>query len=208
MAGVIGAGRFTPPIASASPPSLPVEIAARHAIEPYRQGELDGLCSIYSAINALRLALHGVAPLSNSRAKELFEQGAVYLERKDGLSDTVASGTSTRRWHGIVRRLARHVSTATIAVELEQPGLGSKPTSDETIAWIEASIGQGKPVLIHLEGGSIDHFSIVAGLTLTRLQLFDSGPQRFLKRASCIGPKSYYRIPPKALLRIAVSRRG
>lgn len=206
MARVTGVGRFTPPTASTSPPSLPVEIVARHAIEPYRQGELDGLCSIYSAINALRLALHSAAPLSKACAKDLFERGAMYLDRRGGVTETLAFGTSTRRWHGIVRRLARQASSAELAVELEQPSFDAKPSSDDILAWVEASIADGKPVLIQLAEG-IDHFTVVAGVTPTRLQLFDSCGQRFIKRKSC-EPGSYCRIPPKALLRIAVSRRG
>ena len=207
MAGVTGAGRFTLPTASASPPSLPVEIAARHAIEPFRQGGLDGLCSIYSAVNAIRLARHDVAPLSKARAKDLFERGVTYLDKRDGVAETLVSGTSIRRWHGIVRRLAGDASNAVVVVDVEQPDFDHRPAIDETFAWIEASIAAGKPVLIHLAEG-IDHFTCCAGVTATRLQLFDSCGHRFIKRKSCGTSGSYYRIPSKALLRIAVSRRG
>ena len=205
MAGVIGAGRFTPPTASASPPSLPVEIAARHAIESFRQGELDGLCSIYSAVNAIRLALHDLAPLSKACAKDLFERGVTYLDKRDGVAETLVAGTSIRRWHGIVRRLAGDASNAMVVVDVEQPDFDHRPAIDEILAWIEASIAAGKPVLVHLAEG-IDHFTVVAGVTPSRLQLFDSCGHRFIRRQSCVGPNSYYRIPPKALLRIVVSR--
>ena len=205
MAGVIGTGRFTPAQPSASL-KYPVEIAARHAIEPYRQGELDQLCGLLSAVNAIRLAVHSRAPLSKAGSRDLFECGVEFLRRKDGAAEALVSGMGTRRWHGIVRRLARQASSATLTVELEQPAFDAKPTIDEIFTWIEASIEAGKPVLIHLAGG-LDHFSIVAGVTPTRLQLFDSCGHRFIKRKSC-EPGSYYRIPTKALLRIAVSRRG
>lgn len=206
MAGVIGAGRFTPPTASASPPSLPVEIAARHEVEPNRQGELDQLCGLLSAVNAIRLALHSFAPLSKASCGDLFECGVEYLQGKDGAADALVSGMGTRRWHGIVRCLARQASSATLAVELEQPRFDAKPSIGEIFDWIEMSVATAKPVLIHLAGG-IDHFTVVAGVTPTRFQLFDSCGHRFIKRKSC-EPGSYYRIPPKALLRIAVSRRG
>jgi len=207
MAGVIGTGRVTPPTALASLPSLPIEIAARHEIEPYRQCELDQLCGLLSAVNAIRLAVHSLAPLSKAGSRNLFECGVEYLQRKDGAAEALTSGMGTRCWHGIVRRLAREASNSTIAAEVEKPSFGPSPAIDELLAWVEASIATAKPVLIHLAGG-LDHFTVVAGVTPTRLQLFDSCGHRFINRKSCLGPKSFYRIPPKALLRVAVSRRG
>ncbi|WP_016746575.1 hypothetical protein [Rhizorhabdus wittichii] len=103
--------------------------------------------------------------------------------------------------------MAGQASSASVAVEVERPDFAAKPTTDEIFAWIELSIAAGKPVLIRLKKG-VNHFTVVAGVTPTRLLLFDSCGHRFVKRASCEGSESFYRIPSKALLRIAVSRRG
>jgi hypothetical protein len=50
-------------------------------IEPLGQGELDGLCGLYSAINALRLcaASHG-RPLDWDQCERLFREGVDYLD--------------------------------------------------------------------------------------------------------------------------------
>jgi hypothetical protein len=104
--------------------------------------------------------------------------------------------------------MAEQASSATVTVDVQRPDFTTKPQVAEVLAWIEESIAAGAPVMIRLVGRGINHFTVVAATTPTRFWLFDSCGHRFIKRASCEGPDSYYRIPPKALLRIAVSRRG
>jgi hypothetical protein len=204
---VIGNGRVTPVRPKSPPPEPVVEITARHRIEPFQQGGLDLLCGLLSPLNSIRLALYGIAPLSKAGSRKLFEAAAELLHRKRGGPEALYAGIGTRRWHEIARCMAKQASNATIAVEVERPGFAVKPTTDEIFAWIELSIAAGKPVLIRLKKG-LNHFTVVAGITPTRLLLFDSCGHRFVKRASCEGPENFYHLPRKALLRIAVSRRG
>jgi hypothetical protein len=182
------------------------EIRARHEIEPFQQGGLDGLCGLYSAINVLRLALHDSEPLNKAAAKYLLALGAAYLDRKHTLSSALADGMQVRRWHGLVRYLAKHVATQATTIEIERPIMEGKPTITDVFDGIVASLAQNKPVLINL-AGALNHFSIVAASTPTTLQLFDSSGHRYLRRASCGIRTGYHHIPPKALLRLAVQRR-
>jgi hypothetical protein len=182
------------------------EIRARHEIEPFQQGGLDGLCGLYSAINVLRLALHDSEPLNKAAAKYLLALGANFLDRKHALSSSFADGMQVRRWHGLVRYLAKHAATDAFTIEIERPAFEGKPAITGVFDWIDASLAKNKPVLIHLDG-ALNHFSVVAASTPTTLQLFDSSGHRFVRRANCGIRTCYHQIPPKALLRLSVQRR-
>lgn len=205
--GVAGHDRATPTSPSSSQLDSLIEIGARHEIAPLRQGELDLMCAVYSVVNAIRLALQDFEPLKLGRARQLFNAGVSLLEQKGSAAEALTSGVGTRRWHSIARRLVREVAKSNLGVELERPDFSKTPAIGEVIGWIEASVAERKPVLVRLAGG-IKHFTVIAGVTCNRFELFDSCGHRFIKRASCGLSDSYYRIPPKALLRIAVSRRG
>ena len=198
-------GSFAPAPPQTSAKHQVVEIPARRLIKPYRQGELDALCGLYSALNALCLALYGCSTLSRPVVDYLFELGADYLDCKRGAGTAMASGVETRRWHALTRKLADRLSSPPFMVDVERAELGATPTMSDVFDWIATSITEEKPVLICFEGG-IEHFSVVAGITASTLQLFDSDGHRFVRRSSCGIRSGFYRVSPKALLRIAVRR--
>ena len=202
--GVSGADRLIPATSSTSVVSPANGIAARHFIEPHRQGQLDGCCGIYSAINGLRLALHDHIPLTKAAAKRLFEMSADFLDDRGGAGEAMWAGMETRRWHALVRKLAKHVPTD--AVEVERPEFPTNPDVGRVFHWIDASLAQGKPVLVHLDG-TLNHYSVIAGSTPTRLELFDSAGHKFVMRSSCGVRTGFHIIRPKALLRLAVRPR-
>jgi hypothetical protein len=202
-----GLRRITPTLPFASFDGS-IEVTGRHAIEPFGQGSFDKLCGLLAVINGIRLARHGYAPVSKAFARRLFETGTDFLDSKGCLSDSLVFGMGTGRWHALVRKLAKQASTDDLIVEVERAGFTAEPDIEDIFAWIDGSLAQGRPVLTRLNSRPVDHFTVIAGSTATRLELFDSCGRRFIKRASCQGPGSFYRIPPKALLRIAVSPRG
>jgi hypothetical protein len=53
-------------------------------MEPYKQGDLDGLCGIYSIINAVRLVHKG---LTDDDCDELFQKAFICLERRKVIRD-------------------------------------------------------------------------------------------------------------------------
>jgi hypothetical protein len=50
-------------------------------MKPYAQGALDGLCAVYSIVNATRI----VTGISEEEAKDLFKEIIRYLETKKDL---------------------------------------------------------------------------------------------------------------------------
>lgn len=207
MPKVIGKRRITSTPSPTSPCHPAVEIAARHQIEPFRQNDFSKLCGLFAPLNAIQLALHGHAPLSKTGSRKLFEAGVDLLHSKAGGTAALTSGMGTRRCHQIARCMAERASSSSIAVEVQRPQFDADPTTDDVLTWLEASMAAGMPVLLRLKGGTLDHFSVCAGITPTKVLLQDSAGLRFVKRASCDGPHKIYRLPCKSLLRIAVRRR-
>lgn len=200
--GVIGRSRVTP-IATLPSRNGPIEIGARHLIEPYRQ-DRDRLCGLWSSLNALRLVLYGHAPLTTTKARRLLKVGADYLDEKSVAGQAIWAGIDTRRWHGLIRKLAKHASDEVI-VDVERAEFLSKPTIEQIFDWITISIADGKPALIHLAQG-MNHFSVVAGVTPTRLLLFDSTGMKFARKSSFGVKSGFYHLPHKALLRLSVRK--
>jgi hypothetical protein len=182
-----------------------IEIAARHRLEPLRQSDVDGLCAILSALNAVRLALADHAPINKAKSKELFAAGVDYLHRKDGLRAAVISGVGTKRRLALTRHLAKQVSAINCQVVVECPNHSAWTSIQDPFDWIDGSLAAGKPVLASLVG-SIDHYTVVAGSTPATLQLFDSSGHQFLRKSSCGLRCGYHQLPPQGLLRVAVGR--
>jgi hypothetical protein len=201
------AGRATSPTHAASAQHLLVEIGARHRIQPFHQGALDGLCPLYAALNALRLTLADHAPLSKADSKALFAQGIVYLYKKDWLADAVLEGMSLKRGRSLAQYLARQVSRTHCHVEIERADPSVGKSIDHVFAWVEESLRLSRPVMIALFGG-LDHYTVAAGMTSKTLQFFDSCGHNFLRRSSCGLRSGFHQIPPNGLLRIAVHRSG
>lgn len=49
---------------------------------PFRQGDLDGLCGLYSAVNAICLVPAPQRPLSRNQARVLFRSGITHLNNR------------------------------------------------------------------------------------------------------------------------------
>lgn len=181
------------------------QIAARRCLKPYRQGELDFLCGVYAPINAMRLALADVAPLSKVDCKRLIAAGCRYLDAKGGLHQALTWGMDLRRRHALARHLARLISTPHLTVSVERPDHRNLKSIDDVFGWIEVSLAAGKPVLAYF-ANLPDHYTVVAGITPTTLQLFDSAGMHFVRRARCGLQRGAHHIPANGLLRIAAAR--
>lgn len=182
-----------------------VEIIARHQLEPYRQGGLDGLCGLYGVINALRLAVADNAPLSKVQSKALFAAGVEFLHRKDELHHAAVTGLKTSRRLALARHLAKLVSANHCPVVVERPDYAAWASTDDVFRWIEQSLSDGKPVMAALMGG-LNHFTVISGSDAAKLYFFDSDGLHFVHKRNCGLNTGYHRIPPKGLMRIAVKR--
>jgi hypothetical protein len=182
------------------------EIAAWRQLTPHAQGDLIGLCALYSTTNAIQLVLASVQPLSRAASQALFVEGLRYLDRKNGLLAAAVDGIGPRRRLSLAKHLARHASTGSYSIQIERADHKRLRSIAQIMRWIEISLRDDKPVLMGLEGG-LEHWTVVAAVTPKTLVLFDS-VQQFIRKSSCHLAGGYIQIAANCLLRVAVNRSG
>ena len=153
------------------------------SLQPYLQGELDGLCAIYSVINGLRLLLADQRPLSRLECTTLFSIAVDHLSAKGQLKASAALGLGYRTWYGLTTRMCRAASElAGLKIKTERPFAGRRHTAHERIMRLmREATDKGWPVL----AATSDHFTVIASCTQHRLQLFDSSHCHWFAIAGC-----------------------
>ena len=162
-------------------------LAATRLIEPYSQGELDGLCGLYAAVNALRLIAVGRrTPLSEEDAHTLFRCGADFVHKRGKLSAAVRHGLGWRLWVKLVAELTTKAGRMLGAeILLQQPFEGMADMAKLLfVSEVRTLIHDRKAVLVLLKG-EYEHFTVISGLSDTRLRLFDSYGYSWITLAAC-----------------------
>jgi hypothetical protein len=181
------------------------ELAARHHLKPFAQGKLDCLCGLYSIINAMRLLRQPIAPISEVASRRLFEAGTASLLRKGLLDAALVDGMVIRHWKQLAALLARQASTNAFDVTVETPAKsGEKLSADSIERWLVESLAEGKPVLLHL-GRKHQHYTVVAGIDLHFISVFDSWDLVRIKRA---GFALRHDITANCMMRLNLHRRA
>lgn len=140
---------------------------------PYKQGQFDSLCGLYAVLNALQLAAYPNRPLTEKKARSLFETGVAFLRREFESLNPVTHGMK----EGVLVTLAVHLltkaSTASIDFSLApyEPRDCDNP-STHLRDWIEQSLMLGYPVVTCIFEPA--HFTVVSHVTTAGLILFDS----------------------------------
>ena len=180
----------------------------RQCRHPYRQGDLDGLCGVYSVVNAVR----ALCPeLDQEGAEWLFAHLMHSLEDLGvNLPAAVASGIGRVELGRLIR-----AATAYVAEELEiQLTVKRLPkalrlTSNLAELWhaFEASLSPECVAIIGV-AGIHSHWTIAAQITPKQVKLYDSGRIAVLRRGHCTVAKAVNRhgIPPKQVFLIARQR--
>lgn len=150
-------------------------------IEPYKQGQLDSLCGLYSAINAIRLAAYPQKPLTKKHAKCLFQAGVSYLNRKEGrLAMIMTEGMSDKRWRKLMRHLVK-VANDDFRLKIQITRFKGIPSALED--FVDERLARREIICISLEG-RLDHFSIISGMSEKRYVMFDSDRTKWLLKSS------------------------
>ncbi len=152
-------------------------------IEPYQQGEFDGLCGVYAIVNGLRLLVAPLRPLSYEECAVLYGRGIEIVRREDRLAFAATFGISQTLW----RRLAAALCVSAgrivgLALRPVQPfAMHSHVPSTRVLAAVHAALDAGSPVLVALRGA----YDVIGGYTLTRLILHDSYAYCWVGKGSC-----------------------
>ena len=153
--------------------------------QPHQQGVLDGLCSIYSIINSLRLV---VGNISVNQCKYLLIESIKAIEEKKASSDFIVDGIGINDLAYIMR----------CVIEKEYPMVKrSKPfhkNSDATIDdfWERTEdflLVPKRAAIVGLATAEIGHWSVIRSISAKRLYLFDSSGLHFLNKSNCTTEK-------------------
>ncbi|WP_267396514.1 MULTISPECIES: hypothetical protein [unclassified Sphingomonas] len=152
---------------------------------PFQQGQLDGLCSIYSAINAVSLLL-GRNRMSQRKADRLFRAGLATAMECMPPEELVASGIPPAIWLPIVRRICREATRGSpVAITSSRPTQRvHEGNFGQVRSIVEAALNRGAVVLIWLDGHH-DHYTVVRGHTRSRFLLHDSAGLQWLNKKHC-----------------------
>ncbi|MBI1309560.1 MAG: hypothetical protein GC129_06935 [Proteobacteria bacterium] len=150
-------------------------------IEPFTQGELDGLCGIYAVINAYRL-LWG-DDFTHERAARLFKRmaKAAPLAVFDGLTyhellDLIA--LANRAVPAKLRLEVRHK-------EFRKPANGPAWRVDTYIKKLREEVNEGGQVAILGIQKAFNHFTLIHRVTPSTIKLTDSESMSHLRLDRC-----------------------
>jgi hypothetical protein len=158
-------------------------------MKPYEQGGLDGLCAIYSIVNAVRI----VSSISDAEAKNLFRRILEHLERTHDLSRMLAEGIGLVTIGGIFRKVVKGLIPYRSMPFKNLPDTPLDEFWTEMTRFLETD-GE-RTILIGLGGPMWDHWSIVHEITTRQIRFFDSHKLRRLNRNRCTTIRSTSRRP-------------
>ena len=146
-------------------------------LEPFRQGRLDGLCGVYSVINATRLAIWPAHQLSVESCSVLFRLMTTKLAGRARLLDVLTGGSR----HVLVSTLLREADgwlaeAYGIRLRYQRPYYRCKPTASPTAiaATVAQHLAAGHVSAIVGLTGSIEHWTVVRAVRPKTMLLFDS----------------------------------
>lgn len=150
-------------------------------MKPFRQGDLDALCSVYAVINAARLAV-GPSRLSHDDWLQVFHTALSVLKERDVLYEVMVDGSGM----GLVRWMLKAVqgdlaSRWGIHLDISRPFIGKPPPRPIALAKCMARhIETGGSAIIHLRGQH-HHWTVVDEVKPRILSLFDSDGMKQLR---------------------------
>jgi hypothetical protein len=158
-------------------------------VKPYYQGTLDGLCAVYSIVNATRI----VAGISEPESRELFHESLEYLGRNRDLPAVLTSGIGMTTISGILREVVGD------RIPNRSMPFKQHPETPLDVFWGEMmAFLEGEPrraILLGVGGPAWDHWSIVDSVTDRQVHFFDSHKLTRLNRTRCTTTRSTTRRP-------------
>lgn len=148
-------------------------------MKPYLQGALDGLCAVYSIVNATRI----IAEIDEEEAKELFKSILIYLEKSDDLSRILTEGISLNTIGGIMRDVVNHRIRNRWMPFKHSPETSLDEFWYRMMYFLDGELNRA--ILICISGPMWDHWSIVHSISERQIYFFDSHKLKRLNRSRC-----------------------
>ena len=148
-------------------------------MRPYIQGALDGLCAIYSIVNAARI----ISDIGEEESKNLFKQILTYLENSENLSRVLTEGIGLNTVGSILRDTTNGKIHDRNMPFKHHPDTSLDEFWSEIISFLDG--GSKRAILIGLGGRMWDHWSIVHAISDRQIYFFDSYKLKTLTRNRC-----------------------
>lgn len=148
-------------------------------MKPYFQGALDGLCAIYSIVNAARI----VAGINEEEARELFSRIIVYLEQNSELSAVLTEGIGLKKIGGILRDVVGDKIPGRAMPFKHHPETPLDEFWQAMTRFLKEE--EKRAILICLGGPHWDHWTIVRSISSRQIRFFDSYKLRRMDRNRC-----------------------
>ena len=153
-------------------------------MKPYMQGALDGLCAVYSIVNAARL----VSGIGEAESRELFQRIMIYLEQTQHLANMLTAGIGLKTIGSILRDVVNDLIQYRSMPFKQYPETALDEFWSAMMKFLEE--GNHRAILIGLGGPMWDHWSIVQGITEKQIHFFDSFRLKRLNRSRCTTTRS------------------
>ena len=159
--------------------------AAHHRLRPMRQGDLDGLCGVYSIVNAARL----LAPkLGEKGTKQLFANLMQAVRRLDrGAKTIVHNGLERDQLGQLIEAMQAHMAKkhgVGIVVRHVPPDLRREWSVATLWRWLGRGLTSRSVAILGLHGRH-DHWTLAVAVTPGQIALYDSDRLRVLRRSQC-----------------------
>ena len=148
-------------------------------MRPYLQGALDGLCAIYSIVNAARI----ISDIGEEESKNLFKQILHYLENSADLGRVLTEGIGLNTVGSILRDVANGRIHDRNMPFKHHPDTSLDEFWSELMSFLDG--GSKRAILIGVGGPMWDHWSIVHEINDRQAYFFDSHKLKSLKRSRC-----------------------
>lgn len=151
----------------------------------YKQGDLDGLCGIYSIINVIRL-LRG--PIPRNVSETLFEALVTVFDHRWGLKLAALEGINSHQ----LSYLIKTVAVPAFDLHYRKP-FHSRPDTPQAVQWSQLNtwVNTGGCAII----GTEEHWTVINKVTLGTLHLADSCQLRQLRKRYVVGNPEYVHRP-------------
>jgi hypothetical protein len=167
-------------------------------IDPYCQGDLDGLCGLYAIINALC----SLCPeIDEDIASGLFGHLARHIQgqRIKELMPIIAYGIGSTSLRLLLQRALRFVrKNLGVEIELTEFAMGRRNLDLRKLWRHLAQELDGEHVAILQIRGASQHWTVAYAVTETTLRLIDSNERKVLMRSRCTlkETRSRFRLSP------------
>lgn len=160
----------------------------RPSSQPYRQGDLDGLCGIYAVINAIRLALGKEAlEYSDDNWRELFCELVLLTDETIGAVAATTCGIGSRPYRELLQAAVRYMANeydVRLKLAVLLPNHDRPRFADLAFRLQSIAREPGTALIVSFEG-HLDHWTVIRGVSDHWLQLHDSASIIRLSRANC-----------------------